>query len=107
MIIAGQVLIGVIIFAVGLYFANFVYNLISSGGTRQGRFVANAARISIIVLVSAMALERIGIATNIVSLAFGLLAGGIAVAIALAFGLGGREIANEQLREWIANFKRQ
>jgi hypothetical protein len=107
MVIAGQVLIGVIIFAVGLYFANLVYNLISSGGTRQARFVANAARISIIVLVSAMALERIGIATNIVSLAFGLIAGGIAVAIALAFGLGGREIAGEQLREWIANFKRQ
>jgi hypothetical protein len=52
-----------------------------------------------------MALERIGIAPNIVNLAFGLLLGGIAVAIALAFGLGGREVANEQLRSWVSSFK--
>jgi len=38
-------------------------------------------------------------------LAFGLLLGAIAVGIALAFGLGGREIAADQIREWLASFK--
>jgi len=46
-----------------------------------------------------------GIAPSIVNLAFGLLLGSIAVAIALAFGLGSREIAAEQVREWLNNFK--
>jgi hypothetical protein len=103
--ISGQVLVGIAIFAVGLYLANFVYNLIASSGTSQSRILAQTARIAIIALVSAMALQQAGIAPNIVNLAFGLLLGAIAVAIALAFGLGGRDVAGEQLREWLGNFK--
>lgn len=71
----------------------------------QALILGQVARIAIIVLVSAMALQRIGIAPNIVNLAFGLLLGAIAVAIALAFGLGGRDIAGEQVREWLNSFK--
>jgi hypothetical protein len=103
--ISGQVLVGLAIFAVGLYLANFVFNLISSSGSPQARILAQTARIAIIALVSAMALQQAGIATNIVNLAFGLLLGAIAVAIALAFGLGGRDVAAEQLREWLTTFR--
>jgi hypothetical protein len=46
-----------------------------------------------------------GVATDIVNLAFGLLLGAIAVAIALAFGLGGRDIAAEQVRNWLNSFR--
>ena len=103
--IAAQVLIGVIVFAIGLYLANLAYNLILSSGTNQSRLLAQSARVAILVLVGAMALNRIGIAPNIVNLAFGLILGGIAVAIALAFGLGGREVAKEELRSWVSSFK--
>jgi hypothetical protein len=81
--------------------------LIASSDTNQSNFLAQAARISIIILVSTMALNQMGVAPNIVTLAFGLLLGGVAVAIALAFGLGGREVAKEQLRSWINSFKSQ
>ena len=104
--VAGQVLSGVVIFAIGLYLANLAFNLITSSGGRQARILGHAARISIIALVTAMALKQMGIASNIVDLAFGLLTGAIAVAIAVAFGLGGRDIASQQLREWLASFKR-
>jgi hypothetical protein len=103
--IAGQVLIGVVVFAIGLYLANFAYNLILSSGTSQSRLLAQSARVAIITLVGAMALNRMGIAPNIVNLAFGLILGGIAVAIALAFGLGGREVAREELKSWVSSFK--
>jgi hypothetical protein len=46
-----------------------------------------------------------GIASSIVNLAFGLIVGAIAVAIALAFGLGGRDVAADQLREWVSSFR--
>ena len=105
--IAGQVLIGVVVFAIGLYLANLSYNLILSSGTSQSRLLAQSARIAIITLVGAMALNRMGIAPNIVNLAFGLILGGIAVAIALAFGLGGREVAREELKSWVGSFKRR
>jgi uncharacterized membrane protein YdcZ (DUF606 family) len=105
-VIAGQVLSGVVVFAIGVYFANLAFKLISSSGGYNARNLGQAARIAIIVFVSAMALQQMGIAPNIVNLAFGLLLGAIAVAIALAFGLGGREVAGEQLREWLQSFKR-
>jgi hypothetical protein len=104
--ISGQVLSGVIIFAIGLYLANLAFNLISSTGGRQARILGHAARISVVALITAMALKQMGIASNIVDLAFGLLTGAIAVAIAVAFGLGGKAIATQQLREWLDSFKK-
>ncbi|HEY9852295.1 MAG TPA: mechanosensitive ion channel [Leptolyngbyaceae cyanobacterium] len=103
--IAGRILAGLVVFAIGLYLANLAFNLISSSGGSQARILGHAARIAIITLVSAMALQQMGIASDIVNLAFGLLLGAIAVAIALAFGLGSRDIAAEQLRQWLASFK--
>jgi Conserved TM helix len=104
-IILGRILAGLIVFAIGLFLANLAFSIISSSGNSQARVLAQVARISIIALVSAMALQQIGVAPDIVNLAFGLLFGAIAVAIALAFGLGGRDVAQEQMREWLASFK--
>ncbi|MDJ0555420.1 MAG: mechanosensitive ion channel [Microcoleaceae cyanobacterium MO_207.B10] len=103
--IAGRVLYGLVVLAIGLYLANLAYNLITSSGNSQARLLGQLARIGIIVLVSAMALQQMGIAPSIVNLAFGLFMGAMAVAIALAFGLGGRDIASSQIQEWLANFK--
>ncbi len=102
-----RVLSGVVVFGIGLYFATLAFNLITSSGSRQARMLGQTARIAIIALVAAMALQQMGIAPNIVNLAFGLLLGSIAVAIAIAFGLGGRDIATEQIREWLNSFKSQ
>ena len=104
-VIAGRILAGLVIFAVGLYLANLAFNLITSSGSRQSRILGQTARVAIIALVSAMALQQMGIAPDIINLAFGLLLGAIAVAIALAFGLGARDIAASQVREWLDSFK--
>ncbi|WP_138498582.1 mechanosensitive ion channel [Nostoc sp. PA-18-2419] len=105
LIIFGRILAGLVIFAIGLFLANLAFNIITSSGDRQAQILGQVARISIITLVSAMALQQIGVASDIVNLAFGLLLGAIAVAIALAFGLGGRDIAREQVQEWLNSFK--
>lgn len=104
-LVAGQVLSGLIVFAIGLYLANLAFSLIASSGTRQARLLGQTARIAVIAFVGALALQQMGIGSDIVNLAFGLLLGAIAVGIALAFGLGGRDIASEQIREWLAAFK--
>ncbi|MBF2062861.1 MAG: mechanosensitive ion channel [Calothrix sp. C42_A2020_038] len=105
LIILGRILAGLVIFAIGLFFANLAFNIIASTGNAQARILGQVARISIITLVSAMALQQIGVAPDIVNLAFGLLLGAIAVAIALAFGLGGRDIARSQVQEWLDSYK--
>jgi Conserved TM helix len=107
LIIFGRILAGLVVFGVGLFLANLAFNIITSSGNPQAQILGQVARISIIALVSAMALQQIGVASDIVNLAFGLLLGAIAVAIALAFGLGGRDIAREQVQHWLDSFKGQ
>ncbi|NET38187.1 MAG: mechanosensitive ion channel [Cyanothece sp. SIO1E1] len=103
--VSARVLSGVLVFGVGLYLANLAFGIINSSGTPQAKTLGQTARIAIIALVGAMALQQMGVATNIVNLAFGLLLGAIAVAIAIAFGLGGRDVAAEQVRDWLNSFK--
>ena len=63
------------------------------------------ARIAIIGLAGAIALRQMGLANEIISLAFGLIIGAIALALALAFGVGGRETAAKELEEWVKSMK--
>ncbi|MCA1554479.1 MAG: mechanosensitive ion channel, partial [Chloroflexi bacterium] len=88
MTLAGQVLLGLVILGIGLYLSNLAYNAILSSGSGSAEIFALAARIAILVLAGSMALRQMGLANEIVDLAFGLLLGAIAVAVALAFGLG-------------------
>jgi hypothetical protein len=101
----GQIILGLIIFALGLYFANLTAKAVKASGTTQSRILAPAARISILVLATAMALRQMGLANEIINLAFGLLLGAIALAVALAFGLGSREIAGRELDRWLGSLK--
>jgi hypothetical protein len=48
-----------------------------------------------------MALQHVGVAEDIVTLAFGLVLGAIAVAAAIAFGLGGKDAASETVTQWL------
>lgn len=54
-----------------------------------------------------MALQQLGIATDIVTTAFAILFGAIALALALSFGLGNRELAGEITREWYDRYRRE
>jgi hypothetical protein len=105
LLISGQVLSGVVVFAIGLYLANLAQKVVSSSGTHQSKVLGQIARLAIIAFVGAMALQQMGIAAGIVNLAFGLLLGAIAVATAISFGLGGRDVASEQLRDWMSGFR--
>jgi hypothetical protein len=100
-----RVLVGVAIFAVGLYLANLAFKLITLSGGRQSNLLGQTARICILAFVAAMSLQQMGIASSIVNLAFGLLLGAVAVAIALAFGLGGRDVAGEKIRGFLNSFE--
>ena len=55
-----------------------------------------------IVLAAAMGLSFMGLANEIIVLAFGLLLGSVAVAVAIAFGIGGRDAAKRMLDRWTA-----
>ena len=106
-VFSGHIVFGLVIFAVGLYLANVASNAVSASRSKQADFLALAARISILVFAGAMALRQMGLANEIISIAFGLILGSLAVALALAFGLGGRDVAAKHLEEWTKSFKRK
>jgi hypothetical protein len=56
--------------------------------------------------VLAMGLRAMGIADDIVNLAFGLTLGAVAVAVALSFGLGGREAAGKLMEHWLSRWRK-
>jgi len=67
--------------------------------------INNIARIAILGLVLAMGLKSMGLADNIVNMAFGFSIGGVAIAAALAFGLGGRDAAKTVADNWASKIK--
>jgi len=104
-VFAGKVVLGLVIFGIGLFAANLASNTVRSSSASQAGLLALAARISIIVLAGAMALREMGLADDIINLAFGLLLGAVAVAVALAFGLGARDVAGREVADWVNNLK--
>lgn len=95
----GDVVLGLIILALGLYLANLADSTIRSSGMQNSDTLATVGRYAILILAVTMALRQMGIAEDIITLAFGLTLGAVALAAAIAFGWGGREVAARQLRK--------
>lgn len=101
----GQVLLGAVIIAVGLWIGNLAHAGIRGFNTANAAFFAGLARFAILGLVFAMGLRAMGIADDIVNMAFTLTLGAVAVAAALSFGLGGREAAGRQMEHWLSRMR--
>ena len=102
-----NILLGAVILVIGFWLANIVANVVQRGEYKSSRWLANLVRVLIMGLVLAMGLRAMGIADSIVNLAFGLTLGAVAVAFALAFGLGGRRPAERVLTDLIDQAKAQ
>ena len=100
-----QILLGTIIILIGVWIANLAHKGLVTVGSAQHSALAGLARVAIIGIVLAMGLRAMGIADDIVNLAFALSLGSVAVAVALSFGLGGREAAGEQMAYWLKNLR--
>ncbi|WP_166636896.1 mechanosensitive ion channel [Cognatilysobacter terrigena] len=98
-----DVLLGLVILAVGWWLADIAARAIERANP-EGRGLARIVRFAILGLVIAMGLRAMGVADDIVNLAFGLVLGAVAVAFALAFGLGGRDAAGRITRRWADDY---
>lgn len=93
----GGLLVGGIILLIGNFLGTIAHDKLSAAGNVG---LANIARIAILGLVLAMGLRSMGLADNIVNMAFGFTIGAVAVAVALAFGMGGRDAAKTVADRW-------
>jgi hypothetical protein len=104
LVLLGQVLLGLLVLAVGLYLANVLAGVVAASGAPRADLLALITRVAVIALAVPMALKQIGLGDEIVVLAFGLILGGavlaLAVAFGVAFGIGGRGAAEDLVTEW-------
>jgi hypothetical protein len=90
-----------LILVVGFLSANFLGQAVLVGavnaGVPEARLLARFVRWAILLFAIATALTEIGIGRDMVRLAFAITFGGVVLALALAFGLGGRGLARDVL----------
>ncbi|MGA9523849.1 MAG: hypothetical protein WBV82_20475 [Myxococcaceae bacterium] len=92
-----NLLVAAVIVGVAVVLANLAANMLGDIG--HG-WASRLARTAILVFAAFMALNQLGIASGIVTTAFGVLLGSLAVAAAVAFGVGNIHLAGELTRKW-------
>ena len=99
-----KVLVALLILAFGAYFARFVGNAVTAYcrniSLQDADLMGAVARYAIVTFVVLVALDQVNIGGDIVRQTFLILLAGVVFAIALAFGLGGREWAADLLERW-------
>jgi len=102
-----SVIAAIVIVILGIVLGDFVSALIaaSTPSLDGGPMLARAGKGGVILLAVFMSLQELGVATDIVTTAFAIIFGAIALALALAFGLGNRELAGEVTRAWYGRWR--
>ncbi len=99
-----KVLVALIILAFGAYFAKFVGNAVAvycrNIRLQDADLMGAMARYAIVIFVILVALDQVNIGGDIVRQTFLILLAGVVFALALAFGLGGRDWAADLLERW-------
>ncbi|MDQ6878828.1 MAG: small-conductance mechanosensitive ion channel [Candidatus Dormibacteraeota bacterium] len=99
-----NLIVALVVVMIGVLVANFTAGLVRGGageaGFKSPNLLASIARYAIIGFAVLIALNQIGIAATLVNTLFIGLVGAIALAVGLAFGLGGREVASQLWEQW-------
>lgn len=97
---AGNLLLGAIIIAFGVLLANILAAATQRSDKPSSEIMSVLVRWGVIALATAMGLTQMNVGVQIITLAFGLILGAVAVAVAIAFGVGGRDAAKRMLDRW-------
>jgi hypothetical protein len=99
-----KVVAAVVVLILGLYFATFLETFtrtsFANAGLRQADTAGVVAYYATVIFIVAAVLQILEIAAEIVMWAFILIFGAFCLALAIAFGLGGKEVAARQLERW-------
>jgi flagellar biosynthesis protein FliQ len=99
-----KVFVALLVIAFGSYFARFVGDTVTTYcrniKLQDAAFFGKLAQYAIMVFVILIALDHISVGGDIIRQSFLVILGGIVFALALAFGLGGKDWAAERIEEW-------
>ncbi len=102
-----SVIAAMVIVILGLVLGDLVAALIaaSAGALHGGPTLARVGKGGVVLLAVFMSLQELGVATGIVTTAFAIIFGAIALALSLSFGLGNRDLAGEVTRRWYERWR--
>lgn len=102
-----SVIAAVVIVILGVVLGDLVAALIaaSAAGLSGASILGRVGKGGVVLLAVFMSLQELGVATDIVTTAFALIFGAIALALALSFGLGNRDLAGEITRRWYEEWR--
>ena len=106
-----EVFIGILILFLGLMTANFVSRAVLLASVNAGfpspRILSWSVRFVILILAISMTLDELGVARQTVISAFSILLGAVMLGLAIAFGLGGQDLARKSLEKYLGSNKKQ
>jgi len=106
-----EVFVGILILFLGLMTANFLSRtaLLAAvnAGHRSPRILSWSIRFVIWILAISMTLEELGVARQTVVSAFSIIFGALMLGLAIAFGLGGQDLARKSLERYLGNTKKE
>lgn len=99
-----KVVVAILILSFGAYFARFVGNAVNSYckniAMQDAELLGKLAQYAIMVFVVLIALDQVNVGGDIVRQSFLIILAGVVFALALAFGLGGKDAAAELIDRW-------
>jgi hypothetical protein len=106
-----QVFVALLILLVGMLAANFFSRAALLAAVNAGypspRMLSGTIRLVIVAMAVSMALEQVGLATHTVLMAFSIVFGALMLGLAIAFGLGGRDLAEGVLKRYFVEKKKE
>jgi len=103
--VVAAIIVLILGFLLGTLLSAIVKTAASNAGLKNAEGLGKLALYAVVFFSAAIALIQLGIGEEIVASAFGLIFGAAALALALAFGLGGRDVAAEYLKRWLEEKK--
>jgi hypothetical protein len=98
-----KVIAALLVLIVAMFLANFVSGIVRTAAGNANlpkpQILAGISRWAIIIFAVTISLEQLGIAPLLVTATFNIILGGICLALALAFGLGGKDAAAKYIEE--------
>jgi hypothetical protein len=98
-----KVIGAIFVLVIGMFLASFVSGIVRTAAGNANlpkpEILAGISRWAIIIFAATISLRELGIAPLLVTTTFNILFGGVCLALALAFGLGGKDAAARYLEK--------
>ncbi|TRZ93934.1 hypothetical protein D4R78_07370 [bacterium] len=106
-----NVISAIFMLVIGMFVATLLSNIVqtaaNNAGLAESRILSKVVQALVMIFAIAIALEQLNIGAKIIEIVIGILVGSMGLAVALAFGLGCKDIAGKAVAEFLDKIKKK